>query len=111
MEKPPKLLDQVREAIRVRHYSIRTEKSYISWIRQYILFHDKIHPREMGEREVSSFLSYLASQRNVVASTQNQALSAILFLYRVVLGIELDWLEDVVRAKKPDRVLVVHWII
>ena len=107
MTQAPKLLDQVREAIRVRHYSIRTEKSYVSWIRQYILFHDKKHPRDMGEREVSSFLSYLASQRNVAASTQNQALSAILFLYRDVLQIELDWLEDVVRAKKPERLPVV----
>jgi integrase len=107
MTQAPRLLDQVREAIRVRHYSIRTEKSYVSWIRQYILFHDKKHPREMGEREVSSFLSYLASQRNVAASTQNQALSAILFLYREVLEIELDWLEDVVRAKKPERLPVV----
>lgn len=107
MAQEPKLLDQVREAIRVRHYSIRTEKSYVSWIRQYILFHDKKHPRDMGEREVSSFLSYLASKRNVASSTQNQALSAILFLYREVLKIELDWLEDVVRAKKPQRLPVV----
>ncbi len=107
MTQAPKLLDQVRDAIRVRHYSIRTEKSYVSWVRQYILFHDKKHPREMGEREVSAFLSYLASQRNVAASTQNQALSAILFLYREVLDIKLDWLEDVVRAKKPERLPVV----
>lgn len=107
MPQVPKLLDQVRAAIRVRHYSIRTEKAYVSWIRQYILFHDKKHPSEMGEREVSSFLSYLASKRNVAASTQNQALSAILFLYRDVLKIELDWLEDVVRAKKPKRLPVV----
>lgn len=87
MTQAPKLLDQVRAAIQVRHYSIRTEKSYVSWIRQYILFHDKKHPREMGEREVSSFLSHLASKRNVASSTQNQALSAILFLYREVLKI------------------------
>jgi site-specific recombinase XerD len=107
MVQTPKLLDQVRAAIRVRNYSIRTEKSYVSWIRQYILFHDKKHPRDMGEREVSSFLSYLASQRNVAASTQNQALSAILFLYREALKIDLDWLEHVVRAKKPQRFPVV----
>lgn len=77
----PRLIDQVREEIQVRHYSLRTEKSYIQWIRRFILFHDKRHPREMDEKEISAFLSHLAVTRNVSASTQNQALSAILFLY------------------------------
>ncbi len=76
----PKLLDQVRNAIRVRHYSRRTEDQYVHWIRRFILFHAKRHPREMGEREVTAFLTYLAVDKNVAASTQNQALSAILFL-------------------------------
>jgi integron integrase len=91
----------------VRHYSLRTEESYSRWIKEYILFHHKRHPGEMGEREVSEFLSYLAMQRRVAASTQNQALSAILFLYRDVLKQPLDWLEKVERAKKPSRLPVV----
>jgi len=103
----PRLLDQVRDAIRVRHYSIRTEEAYLQWIRKFILFHNKRHPKEMGESEVESFLSYLASRKNVAASTQNQALSALLFLYRHVLKIELGWLDDVQRAKKPVRLPVV----
>lgn len=76
-----KLLDQVRAAIRVRHYSRRTEDTYVHWVRRFILFHEKRHPREMGEREVTAFLSYLAVDKHVAASTQNQALAAILFLY------------------------------
>lgn len=103
----PKLLDQVRAAIRVRHYSIRTEKSYLDWIRRFILFHGKRHPKDMGKREVSDFLSYLATRRHVSPSTQNQALNAILFLYRKVLEIELEWLDDVVRAKPVSRLPVV----
>lgn len=103
----PKLLDQVRDAIRVRHYSIRTEEAYIQWIKRYIFFHNKKHPRDMGEAELSAFLTHLAVDKHVAASTQNQALSALLFLYKEVLGIQLDWLEDVVRAKRPQRLPVV----
>ena len=90
--------------MRVKHYSLRTEKIYISWIRRFILANAKRHPREMGAAEVEAFLSLLAVQRKVAASTQNQALSALLFLYRVVLGIQLPWMEGVVRAKRPKRV-------
>lgn len=104
---PPKLLDRVREAIRARHYSLRTEESYTAWIRRFILFHHKRHPAEMGEAEVNQFLTHLAVKMNVAASTQNQALSAILFLYQVVLDRDLDNLEGVVRAKKPARLPVV----
>lgn len=103
----PRLLDQVRAAIRVRHYSRRTEDTYVHWIRRFILFHAKRHPREMGEREVTAFLTYLAVDKNVAASTQNQALAAILFLYQKVLEMKLDWLEDVVRARRPKRLPVV----
>ena len=104
---PPRLLDRVRDAIRVRHYSIRTEQAYIDWTRRYILFHGKRHPSEMGKAQVEEFLSHLAVSANVAASTQNQALSAILFLYRHVLGQGLGWMDDVVRAKKPARLPVV----
>jgi integron integrase len=104
---PPKLLDRVREALRARHYSLRTEESYTGWIRRFILFHQKRHPAEMGEAEVNQFLTHLAVKVNVAASTQNQALSAILFLYQVVLDRDLDNLEGVVRAKKPARLPVV----
>lgn len=103
----PRLLDQVRSVIRVRHYSRRTESAYVSWIRQFIIFHDKRHPMEMGADEVGKYLSYLATERNVAASTQNQALNAILFLYRDVLKIDMGRLENVVRAKKPKRLPVV----
>ena len=99
----PRLLDQVRERIRVKHYSLRTEQAYVGWIKRYILFHDKRHPRDMGKVEVEAFLGALAVERNVSAATQTQALSALLFLYREVLGIELPWLDDLVRAKKPRR--------
>ncbi|HEX8472802.1 MAG TPA: integron integrase [Pyrinomonadaceae bacterium] len=101
------LLDRVREAVRMRHYSIRTEEAYIRWIRQYILFFKKRHPSEMGASEVSAFLSYLAVKREVAASTQNQALSALLFLYREVLDQPIEWLDDVERAKKSMRLPVV----
>jgi integron integrase len=103
----PRLLDQVRDAIRLRHYSHRTEQAYVYWIRRYILFHKKRHPAEMGESEITAYLSYLASTKNVAAATQNQALSAILFLYKEVLKIELKWLDDVVRATRPKRLPVV----
>nr|QZL14091.1 integron integrase [uncultured bacterium] len=101
-EPPPrKLLDQVRDQIRVKHYSYRTEETYVQWIRRYILFHNKRHPNEMGGAEVNAFLTHLAVSENVAASTQNQALSAILFLYREVLQQELDLNLDAVRAKRP----------
>lgn len=99
----PRLLDQVREKIRTRHYSLRTEETYTHWIKRFILFHGKRHPREMGAPEVAAFLTALATRDKVAASTQNLALAAVLFLYREVLGVELPWLEDVVRAKKPQR--------
>ena len=99
----PRLLDQLVTRLRLRHYSKRTEQAYVGWIKRYIIFHDKRHPREMGKAEVEAFLSALAVQRNVSASTQQQALAAILFLYREVLGTELPWLNDVVRAKRPQR--------
>jgi site-specific recombinase XerD len=104
---PPRLLERVRAALRARHGSRRTEKAYVGWIRRYILFHGKRHPAEMGAAEITQFLSALAVQRNVAASTQNQALSALLFLYRHVLEQELPWLEDVVRARRPARLPVV----
>jgi hypothetical protein len=104
---PPKLLDQVRAKIRALHYSIRTEEAYVGWIRRFILYHDKRHPREMGEPEINQFLTHLAVEGNVAASTQNQALAAILFLYQGVLERELNWIEGVVRAKKPERLPVV----
>ena len=99
----PKLLDQVRDAVRVRHYSIRTEDAYVNWIKRFILFHGKQHPRELGTAAVSAFLSHLAVDGKVSASTQNQALSALLFLYQKVLEIDLPQIGDVVRAKKPQR--------
>ncbi len=98
--RPKKLLDQVRDAIRLKHYSFRTEESYVQWIRRYILFHGKRHPLEMGGAEIEAFLTDLAVNRQVAASTQNQALSALLFLYRVVLKQELDISIDAVRAKR-----------
>jgi integron integrase len=100
---PPRLLDQVRYRVRTLHYSLRTETAYVDWIKRFILFHGKRHPSEMGVMEVEAFLSHLAVERKVSASTQNQALAALLFLYREVLGQELDWLQDVTRAKKPQR--------
>jgi len=103
----PRLLDRVREAIRARHYSRRTEKAYVDWIKRYIFFHHKRHPIEMGAAEVTAFLTALAVQGKVAASTQNQALSALLFLYREVLGVQLPWLDSVVRAKSPQRLPVV----
>ncbi len=104
---PPKLLEQVRTAIRTRHYSLRTEETYLSWIKRFILFHGKRHPRDMGVQEVHQFLSHLAVEGQVAASTQSQALSAILFLYQQVLQQDIGWLHDVVRAKHPQRLPVV----
>jgi integron integrase len=101
------LLDQVRDRIRVKHYSIRTETQYVQWIRRFILFHDKRHPKDMGAPELEAFLTHLAVEGNVAAATQNQALSALLFLYREVLKINLPWLDGVVRAKTPQRLPVV----
>jgi integron integrase len=103
----PRLLDAVREAIRLRHYSRRTEKAYVGWIRRYILFHGKRHPAAMGAGEVGRFLSSLAVDGNVSVSTQNQALAALLFLYGHVLGVELPWLSELVRASRPARLPVV----
>ena len=103
----PKLLDQVRQAIQTRHYSPKTEDSYVHWIKRFIFFHNKRHPAEMGEKEMARFLSSLASERHVSASTQNQALNAILFLYREVLRKNIGYVEGVVRAKKPRRLPVV----
>jgi len=105
--KTPRLLDQVIARLRLKHYSVRTEQAYVGWIRRFILANDKRHPREMGVVEVEKFLSDLATQGQVAAGTQNQALSALLFLYREVLSIELPWMETVVRAKRPQRVPVV----
>ena len=105
--RPPRLLDRVREANRLRHGSRSTEKSYVGWIRRFILFHGKRHPAEMGASEVAQFLSSLAVEGRVAASTQNQALSALLFLYRYVLHQELPWLDDVVRARRPKHLPIV----
>lgn len=99
----PRLLDRVRIAIRTRHYSLRTEEAYVGWIRRYIFFHKKRHPAEMGEGEINAFLSHLAVKGRVSASTQNQALCALLFLYRHVLEKPFPTLENVVRAKRPKR--------
>jgi site-specific recombinase XerD len=102
-QRPKKLLDQVRDAIRLKHYSIRTEESYVTWIKRYILFHNKRHPNAMGSAEIEAFLTHLAVDQQVAASTQNQALSALLFLYRDVLKTPLDLSIDAIRAKKPKR--------
>ena len=103
----PKLLDQLRIHLRTRHYSIRTEQTYVDWARRFIRFHDKRHPRMLGAVEVEAFLSHLAVERNVSASTQNQAKAALLYLYKQLLGIDLPWLDAVVRAKNPKRLPVV----
>ena len=103
----PRLLDQVRDKIRFKHYSIRTEQAYPDWIRRFILFHAKRHPAEMGAPEVEAFLTHLATVGRVAASTQNQALSTLLFLYREVLGVELPWMENMQRAKRSQKLPVV----
>ncbi|ARU03785.1 integrase [Comamonas serinivorans] len=104
---PPRLLTRLREHLRARHYSIRTEAAYVDWVRRFILFHGKRHPQEMGAVEVEAFLTHLAVARQVSASTQNQAKAAILYLYKQVLQIELPWLDEVVQAKQPRRLPVV----
>src|SRR5690606_11958791 len=106
-EEKPKLMKRLHIALRTRHYSRRTEKAYAAWIRRFILFHGKRHPAEMGAAELESFLSSLATDRNVAASTQNQALAALLFLYKYVLEQDVPWLDNIVRAKKPARLPVV----
>lgn len=103
----PRLLDTVRIALRTRHYSARTEKAYVGWIRRFILFHGRRHPNTMGEPEIGAYLSHLATAAKVSASTQNQALAALLFLYEHVLDRPLAWLGDLVHAKRPTRVPVV----
>jgi integron integrase len=107
ISQPPKLLDQMRAELRVRHMSWRTEESYVGWARRFILFHGKRHPLEMGGPEVSAFLVHLAMERSVSASTQNQAKAALLFLYKRVLGVDLPWLGEVVQAKTSRRLPVV----
>jgi len=102
-----KLLDQVRHLIRARHYSRRTEEAYVHWIRRYIVFHKKTHPSEMGAADISTFLTWLAVERHVSASTQNQALAGLLFLYKDVLNVEIGSVPPVVRARTPDRLPVV----
>jgi integron integrase len=103
----PRLLDQVRQTIRRKHYSLGTEATYIDWIKRYIFFHRKRHPKEMGAAEMEQFLNYLAVEKRVAASTQNQALSALVFLYREVLRQDFDWMENLERAKRPSRLPVV----
>ena len=103
----PKLLDQVRAALRVRHLSLHTEKAYVGWIRHFILFHRKRHPSEMGSKEITQFLSWLAVERNVAASTQNQAQCALVFLYREVLGVDPGEFENLVWANRPKKLPVV----
>jgi integron integrase len=103
MSHKPRLLDQLRDAIHVRHYSYRTSQQYVGWVRRYILFHSKRHPIDMGGTEVEAFLSHLAVDRHVAAATQSQALAAILFLYKNVLNVDLPWLGSVVRATRPKR--------
>ena len=109
METPagPRLLDRVRDKIRLKHYSIRTEQAYLDWIRRFIRFHGKRHPISLGPLEVEAFLTDLAVARRVAASTQNQAKSALLFLYKEVLGIELPWLDGIEQARRPARLPVV----
>ena len=108
---PRKLLDQVRDKARFKHYSLSTENTYVSWAKQFILYHSKRHPAELGAAEVEAFLTYLATQRHVSSSTQNQALSAILFLYRDVMGVDLPWLDSFQRSKKPRRLPVVLTVL
>ena len=108
MEPPPKkLLDQMRDALRTKHYSYRTEKTYIEWVRRFILFHQKRHPKEMGVPEIQAYITYLAVERTVAASTQNQALSAIIFLYKYVLQQEIVFPSDLVRPTRSNHLPVV----
>ena len=100
----PRLLDRVRNAVRRKHYSDRTEETYIYWIKRFIYFSGKRHPAQMGEEEVTRFLNHLAREREVAAATQNQALAALLFLYKEALGMPLAWLHELERARRPERV-------
>jgi len=111
MNSSPKLLDIVRNKLRVKHYSIRTEQTYVDWIKRYIFFHDKRHPKDLGAQDVEAFLTHLAVAGQVSASTQNQAKSALLYLYREVLEIQLPWLDNVTQAKAPKRLPVVLTVI
>jgi integron integrase len=104
---PKKLLDQTRDVLRLKHYSLRTERSYCDWIERFIRFHQLRHPKEMGAAEITQFLTHLARVGNVSAATQNQALSALLFLYQQVIKQEVGWIDQVERAKKPQRIPVV----
>src|SRR5437016_5220316 len=103
----PRLLEEVRSVARMRHLSIRTEQAYVQWIRRFIRFHHKKHPREMGESEIRAFISHLAVERGITASTQTVALSALLFLYRDVLKKDLPYVSNIERAQKPKRLPVV----
>ncbi len=103
----PKLLDQIRQLMRLRHYSLRTEEAYVGWIRRYILFHGKRHPRDLAESDIAGFLSSLAIKGRVAASTQNQALNALLFLYKEVLRRELGFIGETLRVKRPAKLPVV----
>jgi integron integrase len=107
MHDRPRLLDQVRDRVRVKHYSIRTEQAYVDWVRRFVVFSGLRHPRELGREEVEGFLTHLAVAGRVSASTQNQAKSALLFLYKEVLGVELPWLDGIESAKRPARLPVV----
>jgi len=102
-QKGKKLLDQLRDALRTKHYSYRTEQTYMDWCKRYIIYHNKRHPAQMGVPEIQAFITHLATDRNMAASSQNQALSAILFLYRYVLLREIDFPTNLIRAKKPER--------
>jgi len=104
----PRLLDQVRNRCRVRHLRPKTERAYVNWVRRFVVFHHMRHPLEMGAKEVTEFLTHLAVEGQVAASTQNQALSALLFLYREVLERDFGWLDNVVRARKPKTLPVVY---
>jgi len=106
-ERQPKLLDRLCEALRARHYSRRTEQTYCCWVKRFVYFHNVRHPKEMAEPEINAFLTHLAVKEHVSASTQNQALCALLFLYRHVLGREIGELGEVIRARKPRRLPVV----
>jgi integron integrase len=106
-ENGKRLLDLVRDRVRLRHYSLRTERAYVSWVKRFILANGRRHPRELGGAEVERFLTDLAARDDVASGTQNQALAALLFLYRDVLGLKLPWMQDVVRAKRPRRLPVV----
>ena len=103
MSRKPRLLDALRQEVRKRHYSYRTEKQYVAWARRFILFHGRRHPAELSAQDIEAYLSHLATERNVAAATQAQALAAILFLYKRVLNVTLPWLENVTRARRPKR--------